>query len=70
VTGHLAPIGAVEEMGDAAISILADTARWRVMSGDARRLAVERYGTDAIIPRYERYYERILAAPPQPHGGG
>ncbi|HEX8429629.1 MAG TPA: N-acetyl-alpha-D-glucosaminyl L-malate synthase BshA [Longimicrobium sp.] len=70
VTGHLAPIGAVEEMGDAAISILADDARWRAMSADARRLAVERYGTDAIIPRYERYYERILAAPPQRPGGG
>ena len=61
VTGFLAPVGAVEEMADAGVSILADGKRWRKMSAEARRCAVEQYGVDVIIPRYERYYERILA---------
>jgi N-acetyl-alpha-D-glucosaminyl L-malate synthase BshA len=61
VTGFLAPVGAVEEMADAGVSILRDRRRWRDMSDAARQSAVERYGVDVIIPQYERYYERIMA---------
>ncbi len=61
VTGFLAPVGGVEEMADAGASILADGRRWRAMSAAARQTAVERYSVNAIIPQYERYYERILA---------
>jgi N-acetyl-alpha-D-glucosaminyl L-malate synthase BshA len=68
VTGFVAPVGAVEEMAEAGASILADGKRWRKMSAEARRCAVERFSVDVIIPEYERYYERILGreALPEP----
>ena len=60
-TGFLAPVGDVEAMADGAIEILRDAGTWQRFSQAAVRSAVERYGTDIIIPRYERYYQRILA---------
>ncbi|MDQ3389230.1 MAG: N-acetyl-alpha-D-glucosaminyl L-malate synthase BshA, partial [Gemmatimonadota bacterium] len=61
VTGFLRPVGAVEEMGDAALSLLRDPARWAAFSRAARSIAVERFSVDVIVPRYEQYYERVLA---------
>lgn len=60
-TGFLAPVGDVEAMADGAIQILRDDETWRRFSAAATRSAVERYGTNSIIPQYERYYERILS---------
>ncbi len=64
VTGFLAPIGEVEQMAEAGLYILRDPKRWRTMSAAARQFATERYGVNAIIPQYERYYERILGYEP------
>ena len=61
VAGYLAPIGAVEEMGEAAVAVLRDGARWLQMSRDARRLAVERFAAERVVPLYETYYERVLS---------
>ncbi len=60
VTGALAPIGAVEEMGDAGIELLADPDRWKAASDAARQISVERFGVHAVVPLYENYYERVL----------
>jgi N-acetyl-alpha-D-glucosaminyl L-malate synthase BshA len=65
LTGYLGEVGAVEEMADGAIHILSDDDRWRRMSQAASESAVGRYGVDKVIPQYERYYERILAAQPK-----
>jgi N-acetyl-alpha-D-glucosaminyl L-malate synthase BshA len=59
-TGFLRPVGAVEEMAEAAVSLLRDAARWGRYSRAARAVA-ERFGVETIVPRYERYYERVLA---------
>ena len=64
VTGFLGEVGDVEAMAAGAVEILRDDERWRATSEAARASAVERYGVDVIIPRYERYYERVL------NGGG
>jgi N-acetyl-alpha-D-glucosaminyl L-malate synthase BshA len=66
VTGYLGEVGDTEAMGDAAARILRDPRGWAEMSEAARSLAVERYGVEAIIPRYERYYERIVRGTPAP----
>lgn len=58
-TGYLAPIGAIEEMADAAIEILADAERWKEMSANARR-AAEKFDAGSIVPRYEEYYNVVL----------
>lgn len=60
-TGFLRPIGATEEMAEAAVGLLRDPARWAEFSRAARVVARERFGTEVIVPQYERYYERVLA---------
>ena len=61
VTGHLAEVGDVQTMADAAASILADGAKWSRMSIAARQVATERFAADVIVPHYESYYRRVLA---------
>jgi L-malate glycosyltransferase len=60
--GYLAEVGAVEEMAAAGIALLRDTERWLQVSAAAREVATTRFGADAIVPHYERYYRHILAA--------
>lgn len=74
VTGHLAPIGATGQMVAAAVELLSDEARWRDASRAASEIAAERFSVAAVVPRYERYYERVLAdtterTPEEPHAG-
>lgn len=58
-TGYLAPIGAIEEMADHAVRLLADPDRWLEASTAARK-AAERFSADLIIPQYESYYHDVL----------
>jgi glycosyltransferase involved in cell wall biosynthesis len=53
-------------MADAGAELLRDFERWTAASRAARAAATERFGVDAIVGQYERYYERILAAEPVP----
>ncbi|MSR21452.1 MAG: N-acetyl-alpha-D-glucosaminyl L-malate synthase BshA [Gemmatimonadetes bacterium] len=61
VSGYLFPVGAIDEMAAAGVRILSDDAFRKQMSLAARRLAVERFSADAIVPMYEALYERVLA---------
>jgi N-acetyl-alpha-D-glucosaminyl L-malate synthase BshA len=65
INGLLFPIGAVEPMAEAAISLLSDPARLTAMSHAARKTAQDRFCASRIIPHYERYYEKIITAPPR-----
>ena len=47
-------------VGQAGVRILSDDALRKKMRGAARRLAVEKFSADAIVPRYEALYERVL----------
>ena len=62
VSGYLLPVGAVDDMAEAGVRILADDAHRKKMSAAARATAVEKFSTDAIVPKYEALYERVLAA--------
>jgi N-acetyl-alpha-D-glucosaminyl L-malate synthase BshA len=64
VTGYLFPVGAVEEMADAAVELLKDGERHKRFSAAGRRTAVERFSASSVVPMYEAYYERVL------RGGG
>jgi L-malate glycosyltransferase len=59
-TGFLCEVGDVEGMAEAGLSVLTDNARWARMSAAAARVAVERFGVDVVLPKYEDYYRRIL----------
>jgi len=62
VTGYLFPVGAIEPMADAGVRILSDSEHAKSLSEAARSLAVERFSSKAIVPRYEALYERVLSA--------
>ncbi len=70
VSGFLLPVGDVEGMSDAVLSLLLDDERHRQMSEKARQLSVERYSADRIVPLYEQYYERVLATPSERRAAG
>ena len=60
-TGFLCPLADVDCLTDAARRILADDALHERMSEAARRRAVDHFDIDAIVPRYEAYYEAVIA---------
>jgi glycosyltransferase involved in cell wall biosynthesis len=55
-TGWLFPIGDVDAMADAAIALLRDPERWRVVSAAAAADARARFATDDIVSQYEALY--------------
>jgi N-acetyl-alpha-D-glucosaminyl L-malate synthase BshA len=63
VNGLLFDVGDVDSMAAGAISILSDPAHLQTMASAARRTAQDHFCSSRIIPLYERYYERIVAAP-------
>ena len=60
VDGLLFPIGDIEAMATAAISLLKDDPRLRAMALAARRKAQDQFCSTAIIGDYERYYRQVL----------
>jgi L-malate glycosyltransferase len=61
VTGFLAPVGDVDAMARYCLKLLEDCAAGKTYAAAARRRAVEKFDYRAIIPQYERIYERLLA---------
>jgi N-acetyl-alpha-D-glucosaminyl L-malate synthase BshA len=60
--GFLLEVGDVEGMGDAARALLGDDERWAAASRAARRVAVERFSIDRVVPQYEEYYRTVLGS--------
>ncbi|HEY5061652.1 MAG TPA: N-acetyl-alpha-D-glucosaminyl L-malate synthase BshA [Gemmatimonadaceae bacterium] len=60
-TGVLCPVGDVESMSAAAVSLLTDRGRWHAMSTLAAADARERFSLDAIVGEYEAFYEYALS---------
>ena len=54
--GFLLPVGDVDGMADAALGVLADSARKKALGAAARETALTRFSADKIIPQYEQYY--------------
>lgn len=69
VDGRLFPVGAVDEMAEAAIGLLSDAGKLEEMGEAARRTAQKRFCATRIIPAYERYYERVIERTASPEFG-
>jgi hypothetical protein len=52
-------------MAEGAIWLLSDQARLDAMATAARRTAQDHFCSSRIIPLYEQFYERVIAAPPR-----
>ncbi|HEY2822591.1 MAG TPA: N-acetyl-alpha-D-glucosaminyl L-malate synthase BshA [Candidatus Acidoferrum sp.] len=61
VDGYLVEPGDVKSAGQYALDILSRADRGREMGHLARQNAKSRFCANDVIPRYERYYERVLA---------
>ena len=59
-TGFLFPLGDVEAMGDAGLSLLQDPNRWSRFSQAARDDAVARFSSDRVVPMYENLYRDVV----------
>ena len=60
-TGALCPVGDVEGMANAGVSILEDPERWRAMSVAGAADARARFTLDTVVAQYERLYTRAIA---------
>jgi L-malate glycosyltransferase len=61
--GYLRPVGDVEAMAAAALSLLRDRQKYESFSGEARRRAVEEFPTERAVARYRKVYEDTLEKP-------
>jgi N-acetyl-alpha-D-glucosaminyl L-malate synthase BshA len=59
-TGYLLPVGDVEGMARRSIELLSDAKSHAAMAEAARRVAIESYDVEKIIPMYEDFYGRVL----------
>ncbi len=62
VEGYLVEPLNVDKMAECAISVLSDENRRREMGANGRASARRRFCTSMIIPQYEDFYHRVLAA--------
>jgi N-acetyl-alpha-D-glucosaminyl L-malate synthase BshA len=59
-TGYLLPVGDVEGMARRSIELLSDAKKHASMAEAARRVSIENYDVEKIIPMYEEFYGRVL----------
>ena len=60
VDGFLEPVGDIAAQSRRVVDLLTNEELHRNMAEAARRTAVERFASSAIIPQYEKYYEEVL----------
>jgi N-acetyl-alpha-D-glucosaminyl L-malate synthase BshA len=60
-TGYIAEIGDIDRMSRYAIDLLSNPTKHELFSKAARARALE-FDASKIVPMYERYYEKVLAA--------
>ena len=62
VDGFLEPVGDIAAQADRVIELLTDADLHQKMAEAARRTAVERFASSAIIPKYEAYYREVVGS--------
>ena len=59
--GCLERVGDIPKLAARAAELLTDSAKHERMAVAARKTAVDRFSTESLIPKYEQYYEEVLA---------
>ncbi len=60
-TGFIAEIGDVDRMAKYALDLLTNERKYKRFAEDSRNRAVTLFDKSVIIPRYEKFYEKILS---------
>jgi len=58
--GFLSEVGDVDDMARNCIRLLQDKALYQKISSEGRKVAVEKYGREKLISKYEDYYYQVL----------
>jgi glycosyltransferase involved in cell wall biosynthesis len=58
--GFLGPLGDVGIMADKGIELLSDENRLNKFRENCRKRAVEKFDSKLIVPKYEKYYEKVI----------
>jgi len=61
VDGCLESVGDIDRLAARTAELLTNAGLHERMAVAARKTAVKRFSTESLIPRYERYYEEVLA---------
>jgi N-acetyl-alpha-D-glucosaminyl L-malate synthase BshA len=61
VDGYLETVGDIKAQAERVADLLTDEARYRSLSEAARRTALSRFASSAVIPLYERYYQEVCS---------
>jgi glycosyltransferase involved in cell wall biosynthesis len=59
-TGYLSDVGDVAKMSEDTLRLIGDEDLRRAFGEKGRELAIQRYGSDKIIPQYISFYEKIV----------
>ncbi|MCF8306988.1 MAG: N-acetyl-alpha-D-glucosaminyl L-malate synthase BshA [Ignavibacteriales bacterium] len=59
--GYIAEIGDVDRMAKYAVSLLQNEKKYDKFAINSRKRVLENFDKDIIIPRYEQYYEKVIA---------
>jgi L-malate glycosyltransferase len=59
-SGYVAELGDIERMAKYVISLLINDKKWLTFSENARRIAIEKFDSQAIVSKYENLYEELL----------
>jgi N-acetyl-alpha-D-glucosaminyl L-malate synthase BshA len=59
-TGYVAELGDVERMAKYAISLFDNPKKLKIFSENARKVAIEKFDSNIIVPQYIKLYERLL----------
>lgn len=59
-TGYLSDVGDVEKMSEDTLTLITHEDVQRAFGEKGRELALQRYGSDKIIPQYISFYESVL----------
>ncbi len=60
ISGFLFDVGAVDEMAEQGLRLLEDGELSARVSAAARATAEERFSTEAVVPLYEAFYQRVI----------
>jgi N-acetyl-alpha-D-glucosaminyl L-malate synthase BshA len=59
-TGYIAEIGDIDKMADYTLELLQNITKYRIFSKNARDRAENLFSSELVVPRYEKYYEKVL----------
>lgn len=59
-TGYVAELGDIERMAKYVVSLIENKKKWKIFSENARQIAVDKFDSFKILPKYQELYDSLL----------